>query len=244
MSINVAEEWRPVVGYEGWYSVSNIGRVRRDRGGKGTLPGLILKLAISNVGYPNVQLSKDAAIKRVLVHSLVAAAFIGLRPSGLHINHKNGDKLDNHVSNLEYVTVSENVRHALRTGLATAKKGEDAPGARLTEVDVVKIRVRYSKGEEIDSIASDFGIHRRHVDAIARGKFWPEALGPITRRGRPKGEKVARSVLTEAKVRELKRRCADGESYLDVARDMGISLNAAFHVVTFRTWRNIGMGLL
>lgn len=104
-----AEEWRPVVDWEERYEVSNLGRVRR------LATGRIMRFARHVAGYSNVGLSPGVNTRTV--HRLVGEAFLGPRPSGHQINHKNGDKTDNRLENLEYVTPSENVRHSLaRTG--------------------------------------------------------------------------------------------------------------------------------
>lgn len=103
------EEWRPVVGRWLTHEVSNLGRVRRTAAGQGAVAGQILSCYMTEHGYLRV-LDK-------FVHWVVAEAFLGPRPEGLQINHKNGRKTDNRAVNLEYVTRSENMQHAVRTGL-------------------------------------------------------------------------------------------------------------------------------
>jgi len=111
------EAWRPVVGYEPLYAVSDKGRVKRVATGKGSREGHVLRPALNHKGYPMVGLSKAGKLRAFAVHTLVALAFLGPRPEGLQINHKNGRKNDNRVENLEYVTPRENIRHAIRLGL-------------------------------------------------------------------------------------------------------------------------------
>jgi len=107
------EIWKPVYGYEGFYSVSNKGRVKSYYKG-----GRIMSLAKHN-GYICVRLYKERKRPTHQVHRLVLAAFVG--PSSLTCNHKNAVKSDNRVENLEYVTQKENVRHASRLGLMKHK---------------------------------------------------------------------------------------------------------------------------
>lgn len=85
-----------------------------------TISKKYLKTSCGRAGYPVVGLTAGKG-KRTMrtVHSLVAEAFIGSRPANHEINHKDGCKTNNHVNNLEYVTPSENIRHAFTTGLAT-----------------------------------------------------------------------------------------------------------------------------
>jgi hypothetical protein len=97
--------WKPIPGYEGLYSVSDRGEVRNDRSGR------ILQHNVRTQYYPNVMLCKGGQTKRLKVHRLVALAFIGPNPKGLEINHKDGDRLNPHADNLEYVTRSQNARH-------------------------------------------------------------------------------------------------------------------------------------
>jgi hypothetical protein len=113
------EEWRVIQGYPD-YEVSDYGNVRsKDRiirqfGHKGyyerLMKGRLLKLRKQNAGYLVVWLCKDGMSKIVTVHRLVACAFIGV--SELDVNHKNGDKTDNRVDNLEYVDRSTNIKHS------------------------------------------------------------------------------------------------------------------------------------
>lgn len=118
------ERWLPVVGHEGLYEVSDIGRVRRIAGGRGARAGRVLGGKISDPGYRAVSLGADHTER---VHVLVAAAFIGPRPAGYTINHRDGDKLNNTVENLEYATYSENNRHAFATGLKRPRPADLRP---------------------------------------------------------------------------------------------------------------------
>lgn len=113
--------WRPVVGHEGHYEVSSHGDVRSltraidcDDGRRRTFRGKPLSPNFS-VGYPIVDLGKRRSVK---VHRLVAEAFVEGMFEGAHVNHIDGDKTNNHCTNLEWVTQAENNRHAIEAGLA------------------------------------------------------------------------------------------------------------------------------
>lgn len=111
------EIWKDVVGFEGYYQVSNLGRVKRIKGGRGSNIGKILQGAPATDGYWRVLLRKNSKSKCVNVHILVAKAFIPNPDNKSEVNHVDGDKLNNSCSNLEWVTHQENMNHAWRTGL-------------------------------------------------------------------------------------------------------------------------------
>lgn len=111
------EEWRPVMGAEKVYLVSNRGRVRRKYRKNGLTPGRILKQSTDKDGYKHAGLIVDGKYYRRQVHILVAAAFIGICPEGKEINHIDTSKSNNEMTNLEYVTHLENIRHSIATGL-------------------------------------------------------------------------------------------------------------------------------
>lgn len=108
------EEWRPILGYEGYYEVSDLGRVRSlDRlvpsgGGRSRqAKGRVLSI-YSGDHYSKVRLKVDGAGCTKNVHTLVAEAFIGSRPDGMEVCHNNGDSHDNRLANLRYDTHSAN----------------------------------------------------------------------------------------------------------------------------------------
>lgn len=101
------EIWRDAPGYEGLYEVSDRGNVRRVGSSTNLSPEV-------NHGYHRYNLSKNNQTKHHRAHRLVAAAFLPNPEGKPQINHKNGDKTDNRVSNLEWVTQSENQRHSRR----------------------------------------------------------------------------------------------------------------------------------
>ena len=109
------EEWRKVL--SGFYEVSNLGFVRRIVPGKGARVGKTLRRHIATTGYYVVNICIGGKPKVCHVHALVAEAFLGPRPSGKMVNHKDGIKKNIDPSNLEYVTRAENAAHAGRMGL-------------------------------------------------------------------------------------------------------------------------------
>lgn len=121
----MAEVWKDIPGYEGLYQVSDLGRVRslerwrynpKCKDGKQYVPEKILKAA-ERTGYLVVAINKNGKRKSYSVHRLVAQAFIPNPENKRTVNHKDGNKKNNRVSNLEWNTDSENVNHAIITGL-------------------------------------------------------------------------------------------------------------------------------
>ena len=159
----MTEVWRPC--FDGYYSVSSLGRVRRERPGNRTAPGRILRATKGSRGYPCVDLYGDDTHRVVNVHRLVAAAFLGPCAGGLQVNHKSGDKTDNRRANLEYVTCQENHLHAFRTGLR-ANRG------KLTPDQVRAIRRDLSAGATQTGLAARYAVTQSTIWAISVRKTW------------------------------------------------------------------------
>lgn len=168
------EQWRPVVGYEGLYEVSDLGRVRSlDRfvshryGGQQLKRGKVLAPCCHRHGYPKVGLWKNGAQKVPCVHVLVAAAFLGPCPAGMEVLHgKNGCK-DCHLSNLRYGTHKQNGQDMLRDG--TAQTGTKQHASKLTEEDVREIRESTEPGV---TLARRYGVGTAQVSRIRNGRNW------------------------------------------------------------------------
>lgn len=115
-------EWRPVKGFEDLYHISNEGILKRIKGGRRTYVGRILNPYKNRHGYLVVSLSRNDINTQASIHSLVARSFIGDRPEGMGINHKDANKTNNNVLNLEYCTLEENLNHARNLGLLSMHK--------------------------------------------------------------------------------------------------------------------------
>lgn len=160
------EIWKDIKGYEGIYQVSNLGKVRSldrykyQKGRYGQMrrfyKGKILKLSKDKYGYLTVKLCHKIFYK---VHRLVAQTFLENPKNKYTVNHKDGNKQNNSVDNLEWATVKENVQHAYRTGLTKSsmigKKGELSNNFRVrVQIDkrTGKLIGEYSGAAEAERI--------------------------------------------------------------------------------------------
>ena len=107
LNMDIDEDWRDVVGYEGYYQVSNLGRIRSIRRKGRPIARIVPPRPGNEYGHLSVQLSKESRTKTITVHKLVVLAWIGLKPVGKQIRHGPKGKLDNSVSNLCYGTASQ-----------------------------------------------------------------------------------------------------------------------------------------
>jgi len=171
------ERWKSVKGYDGLYSVSDLGRVRRNEArvqrtiANGTtfmqrVPARILR---ANGKYPSVNLCRGGITEARYVHELVASAFLGKRPPGLQICHEDGNSRNPRASNLRYDTPKGNAQDRHRHG--TDAVGENNPTAILTEVQVRKIK-RLLQNYTIKAVAEHFGLNYSTIRSISSGDNW------------------------------------------------------------------------
>jgi hypothetical protein len=166
------ELWKTVITNND-YVVSNFGRVRRTRWTNGAKRiGRILGYNLEN-GYREVCFF-DAKHNRKtkLIHQVVCDAFLGPCPDGYEINHKDGDKRNNHLDNLEYVTPSQNIRHALETGLMVPARGTQISTSVLTNRQVRRIRERFKNGASMSDISRRLKIGLTTVSDIVNRRTW------------------------------------------------------------------------
>lgn len=179
-------EFRPIPGYKGHYEASRDGVLRsvartimRADGKPLRVPARVLSTTVSNRGYERASMVRDGKARRIGVHQAVAAAWLPAPPGPIGtkhgsqyvVNHKDGNKANNHADNLEYVTSRENVAHARRTGLLSAK-GILNHKARLTEDDVRAVRVAYAGGETQVSLAARYGVSQTTISRVVLRKTW------------------------------------------------------------------------
>lgn len=162
------EVWRDVKGYGGLYQVSNMGRVKSFRGS--TIR--ILHGHINLDGYVAVTFTLKGKCKAFFVHALVAQAFIPNPGKKDTVNHKRGKKSDNRVSELEWMTRSENMRHAFKIGLAVGKR-------KLSAEEVRYIRENYKKGSHTfgcNALARKFNVSEKVIEKVIGYKTYRDVI--------------------------------------------------------------------
>ena len=179
------ETWKPVLGYEDCYAVSDQGRVKRTAhvGIWAKRPPKPLAARPKYDGYVTYHLCRDDIRKDRSAHRLVWEAFNGPIPAGLEINHLNGNKADNRLCNLEVCTRSQNLRHSFRVLKRPAPNnpnlGSKNGAAKLTEADIPVIFDLYELGEWTQKeIGKKFGVSQRMISLILRREKWQHVALP------------------------------------------------------------------
>lgn len=178
----MSEIWKPVVGYEGMYEVSNLGNVRSFQKGMNRM----LKPCRGRENYLRVSLYKNGKQKSCSVHRMVLTAFVGPVPKGLECGHLNGNRDDNRLENLAYITREENAQHKISHG--TQAHGERHGMAKLTEDLVEEIKRRYQRASYHNSnaqeLARKYGVCKSTIQNIVKGRYWnSEARQALKREG-------------------------------------------------------------
>ena len=170
------EIWKDILSYESCYQISTLGNVRSltrtvnsKLNSSAVKQGKQLKLMLDKYGYNVVNLYKDGKYKSTKVHRLVAIAFIYNPQCKPEVNHKDGVKTNNNVSNLEWCTTSENQTHAVKNNLINHAKGEQLKQSKLKERDIYII---YRSELTHTELAETYGVSRRAISKVKNGESW------------------------------------------------------------------------
>ena len=213
------EIWKDIRGYEGRYRVSNFGSVFSQ------ITNKRLKQTRSNTGYYQVQLYGENGVSNILVHKLVAEAFVENPDKKPEVNHLDGDKSNNCMSNLEWVTRSENTHHAISKGLRPlcpmyGKRGDENPLSKeIIQYDLDGKYIRLWKG--IANAARYYNANEASISGCLNGRnktaagyIWrfadneetQESVDPIKRRKKNANKTVEKAKFGRGKYpREYKR---------------------------------------
>lgn len=183
----MTEIWKYIKGFERFYQVSNLGRVRSMkiwlRRGKymkvGKEPYTIMKPGLWGEGYQNgfgylyLRLRKENKYVSIPVHRLVADAFIKNDEMKPFVNHIDFNRVNNCVTNLEWVTAKENSKHSHDYILSKMPRGVDNYKTKLSEKDVLEIRRKYDgKRKTILRMAEKYGMRESGIWGVANRRTW------------------------------------------------------------------------
>lgn len=177
------EIWKDIRGYKGLYRISSLGKVESIERinyfpykgvlRKRIIGGILLKQKINTYGYFCIALCKNGKMKHYILSNLIGKHFIPNPDNKFAINHKDGNKLNNNINNLEWLSVSENLKHAHRTGLID-NKGSKNPNHKLTEADILQIRKLFPPAfdyTQVD-IARIYNVNKGQISCIIKRKTW------------------------------------------------------------------------
>ncbi len=219
-------EWRVIPNTCGLYEVSNSGLVRRvDR-------NRLRSTSPQSNGYLRVNLSINGKAIHRMVHSIVASVFLGERPEGFQVNHKNGDKSDNRVENLEYLSPTD---HAYHTG-HVIKRLRPAQGSRhamavLTDELARQIHAEYSVGNITQRELSErFGVSQGNISLILNGKLWKHlGLLPASKRDHHlRGLDNPKGKVSAEMAEQISKLSAQGMSGPKIAAQLGIGSTTVY----------------
>ena len=221
------ERWKPVLGYDGDYEISDMGRVHsykyRWKPPKMLSPGTV------GGGYKSVALSFQGQQRTHMVHRLVLEAFVGPCPEGMEACHNDGNPVHNVLQNLRWATHSENARDRWKHGTMMN---------RISLRTAKKIRKQLLRGEYISDVSRQHGVSYSCVHSIATGRTWQHLGNPIQIPA-SRGERHRRAKLTEKSARKVKQLLRDGAPISALAAKFGVSRGAVYAIKYNRTWRHI-----
>lgn len=179
MSKQIEEVWMPVLGFEGFYEASNLGKVKSisrmvpfgTRGNKRFIKGSEVKPILGSRGYLVVNLTRSGKRRQLFLHKVILEAFLGERPEGMESCHNNGNRQDARLENLRWDTRSGNHKDKRKHG--TWQVGEKANNVKLTNEIVIAIR---SKGLTARQAVEQYGLSKSNAKHIVRGDTWRHLL--------------------------------------------------------------------
>lgn len=209
------EIWKSIEHYEDAYEISNHGHVRRTDGVELSIQGPPSRR------YCAIQLWKNGVFVTRAIHRLVALAFIPNPEDKPEVNHKDGVKSNNCADNLEWMTRSEQMKHAFATGLHSVT-GERNPAAILQEKDIPIICEMYESGDYTQTaIAERFGVSKDEIYRIVTNQHWKHIKRNVII-PKKKAQRKGRKLSTE-QAKSIKLLLIWGMNYKIIAKLFSIS---------------------
>ena len=178
--------------------------------------------------------------KACLVHRLVWECFVGEIPQGMQINHKDGNKSNNCLSNLELVTPKQNMSHAVETGLKKGLPGQDNSMSKLTDHEYYQVIDRLVKGASNDEISKDYGLHPRYVSLIRHKKrlirIWEKYADATGVSEAPKSGGLSSKIPLEIRVDVIRQ--LPSKTNKELARMIDVDCSVISNVRHRKTWKD------
>ena len=179
VTMNQEEIWKDIQRFGGYYMASACGKFKRTDKPRVDANGItrvykerLLNPSKTKKGYLRFYVSINNKSIGQFAHKLIAETFIPNPKNLPEVNHRNGDKADNRIENLEWCTHKENMEHAWENGLCKALSGENNGMSKFTNNQVPEIRRKLNSGQSGASIARQYGVSRATISYIKLGKTW------------------------------------------------------------------------
>ncbi len=239
------KEWQKIKGFQD-YEISNYGEIKSFNDYHKKEPRLLNPSNI-DYGYTLVSLTNNHGKRKTcLVHRLVAIAFIkNNNEYKIQVNHKDGNKHNNVVTNLEWCTARENSQHACDTGLNPSNPGEYNGMSKIDNKEAIQVIQKILDGKTNEEIAKEYNIHSRYVSLIRHKKRWrsvwqSDFRGQSAKRSntpRPKGI-PGKSKLSEKNQLLIINRILNGEKLNKLSSEYNVSESVISRVKSRKTWLN------
>lgn len=207
--------------------VSNFGNIKKSS------TKTLRKLNLTKQGYYHISLFKKGKTYAKKVHRLVAQAFIPNPENKPCVNHRDGEKSNNNVNNLEWVTYSENSIHALKNKLSKGKKGEEHSQSKLSESQVIQI-LNEGKYDTFQAISDKWGVDRKQIEKILKRTSWTHIEGY-----EPVSDSIFNnfsSKLTKEQVYFIRN---SEKSVSDISKILNIPYEAVRRCKLYETYKNV-----
>lgn len=238
------ETWQIIPNFPD-YEASDNGRIRRYTNGTNTSAGHILRPNMSPKGYLNLKLYRERQRFYFSVHRLIAFTFLSdTYFENAQINHKDGNKANNCVENLEWCTAKENKQHSIKV-LGHDHNGENSPNTLLTNEQVLEIHKLLMEGCSSTMIRQSFQISKSVVSRIRRRIAWGTVLSnadnqyPATKIPRRKGEAHGRHILQETDIPLIRQEIEKGISCQKIATKFNVGRTTIQHIKNGDTWTHV-----
>lgn len=236
-SLPNTKTWKTIPGFPD-YQVSKVsGMVRRSRLRVGSpcgtsYLGKLLRTRLDRYGYNVVALTnKDGKACSCTIHKLVALTWLGPRPKGTTVNHKDTDKLNNRWTNLEYITSRCNTHHAIENGL----RGQQTCLTKEIVRRALTLVVKHKK--TIAEVARRYGASERTIHDVVHGHTWKDIKGPRLTKplSSPPQTSLTDGIVERVLKLVVKKKC----TIASVARKYEVGETTIRNIVYGRTWKHV-----